>query len=185
MGYKYLLGIFAYSVRTYFALGAGLCLGLLLIAWGLQYGWFGVSLVPCPLCMLQRLVYMGVGFIFFVGSVYPAGRTANRVYAGLALVMSGIGVGLSARHVWLQYFPPEWASCTGDWYAHIARYPLGRVIENALLASGDCSKVDWTLLGLSVAQWSLVWFTLLLGLGVFLVYRLWTRQDMVVSSALS
>ena len=60
----------------------------------------------------------------------------------------------------------------GDIYSQIERLPLGRVIANAIRATGDCAKVDWTFLHLSVAEWSLVWFTIFaLGTLALLVRR--------------
>jgi len=45
------------------------------------------------------------------------------------------------------------------------------VIVNALYATGDCAKVDWTLLGLSIAEWSLVWFVILSAGAIALLLR--------------
>ena len=39
--------------------------------------------------------------------------------------------------------------------------PLGGVIRTVLTGSGECARVDWTLFGLSMAEWGLVWFVLL------------------------
>ena len=94
--------------------------------------------------------------------LYPAPHrgSGNRVYAALAGVAALVGVGLAARHVWLQYNPPQFASCAGDLYSQIERLPLGRVIANAIRATGDCAKVDWTMLHFSIAEWSLIWFAI-------------------------
>jgi disulfide bond formation protein DsbB len=37
--------------------------------------------------------------------------------------------------------------------------------------SGDCTKVDWTFLGLSIANWSLIWFAFFIVVAIVLVAR--------------
>ena len=146
-----------FSSRTWFALGFAVCAGLLGFALTLQYV---AKLEPCPLCMLQRVAFIVLGLLLLVGAIHGPGPTGRRIYAGLAGLTALTGAGLAIRHVWLQYNPPQFASCAGDIYSQIERMPLGRVIANAIRATGDCAKVDWTLLHLSVAEWSLVWFAI-------------------------
>jgi disulfide bond formation protein DsbB len=40
----------------------------------------------------------------------------------------------------------------------IASFPLERVIPMLFSGSGDCAKVDWTFLGLTIANWSFLVF---------------------------
>ena len=143
--------------RAWFAIGAAACAALVSLALYLQYY---VDLDPCPLCMLQRVAFIVLGVFFFLGAIHGPGKTGARIYAGLAGLSALTGLGLAARHVWLQYNPPQFSACTGDLYSQLERLPLGRVIANAIRATGDCAKVDWTLLHLSIAEWSLVWFAL-------------------------
>lgn len=145
------------SARAWFTIGFLTCAGLIALALYLQYF---VNLDPCPLCMLQRVAFIVLGLFFLIGALHGPGKSGTRVYAGLASLAALTGAGLAARHIWLQYNPPKFASCSGDIYSQLERLPLGRVIVNALYATGDCAKVDWTLLGLSIAEWSLVWFAI-------------------------
>ena len=78
----------------------------------------------------------------------------------LALAMAGFGAFTAARQSWLQWFPPEVATCGRDFYGMIENYSLSRAIPMILRGSGDCTAVDWTFLGGSIANWSFVWFTL-------------------------
>lgn len=156
------------SSRAWFFIGFLVCTGLILIALYLQYF---VNLEPCPLCMLQRVAFITVGILFLLGALHGPKRLGTRVYAFLALLANFTGLGLAMRHVYLQYNPPEYVSCAGDFYSQLERIPLGRLISNALRATGDCSKVDWTLLHLSIAEWSLIWFAILAVLGLFLLIR--------------
>jgi disulfide bond formation protein DsbB len=40
----------------------------------------------------------------------------------------------------------------------IETFPLQRAIPMIFKGSGDCTKVDWTFLGGSIANWSFLWF---------------------------
>ena len=42
----------------------------------------------------------------------------------------------------------------------IESFPLQRAIPMIFKGSGDCSAVDWTFLGGSIANWSFVWFVI-------------------------
>jgi disulfide bond formation protein DsbB len=156
------------SDRTWFTLGFLTCAGLIAYALYLQYY---VNLDPCPLCMLQRVAFIMLGLIFLIGAIHGPRKTGARIYAGIAGIAALTGAGLAVRHVWLQYNPPKIASCSGDIYSQLERLPLGRVIVNALYATGDCAKVDWTMLGLSVAEWSLVWFVIFSAGAIALLLR--------------
>ena len=154
------------SSRAWFLIGFLACTGLILIALYLQHF---QNLEPCPLCMLQRVAFIALGIVFLIGALHGPGKTGSRIYALVSLIPGFTGLGLAIRHVWLQYNPPEYVSCAGDFYSQLERMPLGRLIGNALRATGDCSKVDWTLLKLSIAEWSLIWFVIL---GVLSLYVL-------------
>lgn len=74
--------------------------------------------------------------------------------AGLAV----FGAFVAARQSWLQWFPPEILTCGRDFYGMIEAFPLRRAIPMIFRGSGDCSAVDWTFLGLTIANWSFVNF---------------------------
>jgi disulfide bond formation protein DsbB len=51
----------------------------------------------------------------------------------------------------------------------IEAFPLQRAIPMIFKGSGDCSKVDWTFLGGSIANWSFLCFVALSVIGVMLL----------------
>jgi disulfide bond formation protein DsbB len=161
------------SSRAWFFIGFLVCTGLILIALFLQYY---VHLEPCPLCMLQRVAFIVLGIVFLIGALHGPGKTGSRIYAVLCLIPGLTGLGLAVRHTWLQYNPPEYVSCAGDFYSQLERMPLGRLISNALRATGDCSKVDWTLFKLSIAEWSLIWFAILAILALYVLIKAPSRN---------
>lgn len=150
------------------------CAGLIAIALYLQYF---RNLEPCPLCMIQRLWFIGLGLVFLVAALHGPRGWGIKVYGVLATAMAVTGAGYAARHVWLQHNPPETASCTADLFYQLKRFPWLDVVERALRATGDCAKVDWTLLGLSIAEWSLVWFVMLTLLAIVYGTRKGARRS--------
>ncbi|MGQ0710790.1 MAG: disulfide bond formation protein B [Rhodoferax sp.] len=139
--------------RLYAGLSA-LCVGMLLFGLYLQHV---VGLEPCPMCIVQRylLVLVALGWAWSAWMRATAGR-----FLGLGFVMlcSVLGAFVAARQSWLQWYPPEVVSCGRDLYGMIATFPLERVLPMVFRGGGDCSKVDWTFLGGTIANWSFVWF---------------------------
>lgn len=74
-------------------------------------------------------------------------------------VLAVLGAGVAARQSWLQWNPPEILSCGRDFFGMIESFPLKRAIPMIFKGSGDCSAVDWTFLGLSIANWSFLCFS--------------------------
>jgi len=75
---------------------------------------------------------------------------------GTAIALGGAFV--AARQSWLQWYPPEILSCGRDFYGMVESFPLQRAIPMIFRGGGDCSKIDWTFLGGSIANWSFVAF---------------------------
>ena len=149
---------FAWTFRAQFLTGFALCAALLAYALYVQ---FGMLMMPCPLCILQRIAFAALGLIFLVGGLHaPKGRVGRAIYGLLAFIPAAAGAGIAARHVWLQSLPPsEVPLCTsmGLDYMVEAMGPMS-ALAKVLEGSGECAKVDWTFLGLSMPAWTLAWF---------------------------
>jgi disulfide bond formation protein DsbB len=139
------------SLRVGAALGALTCALLLGFGYYLQYV---QGLDPCPLCLVQRGGYYAVMAAFAVAAIHP-----HRSYAGLAALFAVGGVAAAGRQVWLQHLPPEKVpACGPDLFFMIENFPLSRTLKTLVAGTGECAVVDWTFLGLSIAEWSLAWF---------------------------
>lgn len=130
------------------------CLGLLGFGIYLQHV---EGLEPCPMCIVQRYALILVGLMAAAAAAVrnPAGR---RLLVLLGVAAALFGAFVAARQTWLQWYPPEVLSCGRDLYGMIESFPLKRVIPMIFRGSGDCSAVDWTFLGLTIANWSFLWF---------------------------
>lgn len=151
--------------RLGYALGFLACAGLIGFALYLQYYQYQD---PCPLCILQRMVYMVLMGVFLVAALHGPGRAGAYFYGGLLVVTAGIGTAVAARHVWLQHLPPDRVpECGPGLEFTLRKFPLFEALEKILAGSGQCAEAAWKFLGLTIAGWSLVWFVLL---GLFAVY---------------
>ncbi|MFO1424378.1 MAG: disulfide bond formation protein B [Candidatus Competibacteraceae bacterium] len=137
------------------------------------YAQFYLGLEPCPLCIFQRLALFALGVVFLLATVHNPNGSGARVYGVLIGLVAATGAGIAARHVWLQHLPPEQAPRCGPGLDYLLEtLPLSETVREVLTGSGECAKVDWTLLGLSIPEWTLPLF---LGLGVLGVFANWRR----------
>ncbi len=154
--------------RLGYAAGFLVCAGLIGYALYLQHYEYQN---PCPLCILQRIVYMTLMGVFLVAALHGPGRTGARVYGGLLLATAAVGAAIATRHVWLQNLPKDRVPECGPGLEYMLnRFPLTQALEKILAGSGECAEAGWRLMGLTIAGWSLVWFVLL---GAYAVYLTW------------
>lgn len=118
------------------------------------------GLEPCPMCIVQRYALVLVAVVAGVASLLRA-RWWLIGGAAKVAVLAGFGAFVAARQSWLQWFPPEMYSCGRDFYGMIETFPLKRAIPMIFRGGGDCTQIDWTFLGLSIANWSFLNFVLI------------------------
>ena len=158
--------------RRVLALLTAACVALLAFGLYLQHG---VGLEPCPMCIVQRYALVLVAIV----SGLTALATSRKVWvagSSLLVLFSGFGAFVAARQSFLQLYPPEVASCGRDFYGMIETFPLQRAIPMIFRGGGDCSKVDWTFLGGSIANWSFICFVVIGLIGLALLARLARQQ---------
>ncbi|MBS7348778.1 MAG: disulfide bond formation protein B [Comamonas sp.] len=143
------------------------CIAMLLFGSYLQYG---LGLEPCPMCIVQRYALIALALCSAAASACALRPWARQLATGLALGSAGFGAFTAARQSWLQWFPPEFATCGRDFYGMVQNYPLSRALPMIFRGSGDCSAVDWQFLGGSIANWAFLAFT---AMGILLLLSLW------------
>lgn len=143
-----------------------------LLAYGL-YLQHAVGLDPCPMCIVQRYALLLLGVLAGIAASLR-GRLSYTVGLVSMGAMAGAGAFVAARQSFLQWYPPDVLTCGRDLYGMIESFPLKRVIPMVFKGSGDCSKIDWTFLGLTIANWSFLCFA---GIAVLSVLLLWRRSN--------
>ena len=154
------------STRWAFLLIFLACTGLMGYGYYLQH-W--QNLEPCPLCILQRYAFIVVGVVALVAAVHGPGRLGQAIYGLLVALAAGAGAGIAARQTWLQHNPPNVLDCGPDLAYMLGSFPLTQALPKIFKGEGDCAKVSWTFLGLSIAEWALVWFVLFVLAGLYLL----------------
>ena len=164
--------LFPITLQRWMALIALSCVGMLAFGLYLQHV---VGLNPCPMCIVQRYALIGVTVIALVGScMRKPGAVA--VFGVLLALKAGFGAFVAARQSWLQWYPPEIVTCGRDFYGMVENFPINRAIPMIFKGSGDCTKVDWTFLGGSIANWSFVAFVVFALMGLTIAVQAWRSR---------
>jgi disulfide bond formation protein DsbB len=148
------MNLFSHTRRWLALISAG-CVGLLAFGLYLQHV---DGLEPCPMCIVQRYALVLVAVLAGLSAFFQRGiwQTGGLIKMGF---MAAFGAFVAARQSLLQWNPPEILSCGRDFYGMIESFPLKRAIPMIFKGSGDCSAVDWTFLGLTIANWSFLCFS--------------------------
>lgn len=129
-----------------------------------------LRLAPCPLCIFQRLLYLVIGFVALAGVLAPAGKP---LWSLLIAVLAGGGVAVAGYQTWMQAFPNLASECSYTDPNAIERLVdwLGMQWPSLFLATGFCTSREWEFIGLSMANWSLLIFSGIVGYAVLLFAR--------------
>lgn len=162
-----------WNFRTGFAVAAALIAAFLAFAYYAQYQ---MKLEPCPLCILQRVTFMGLFAVCAIAALHGPNGVGRKVYGALAVIAAGIGAGIAGRHVWLQHLPAdEVPDCGPGLQYMLDAFPLSKTLAMLFTGSGECAKVDWSLLGLSMPEWTLIWFAVFIIGGAYYGFRRYAR----------
>ncbi len=149
--------------RVLFFAVFALCAGLIGFGLYLQHV---VNLQPCPLCILQRFAVIATGVVALIAGLHHPRGWGRRIYALLIFLLAGSGAGVAARQIWLQHNPPTSIACGPDLEFMLDSFPLTQALPMLFKGTGDCAKVQWTLLNLSIPEWSFANFMALIVVAV-------------------
>ena len=137
-----------------------------LLGFGL-YLQHGVGLDPCPMCILQRVAFVAVGIVALVAAIHGPLATGARIYAGFVVLFALTGAGIAGRHSFLQRFPNPATSCGVELEFLLENFPLAQALPKIFGGTGECSKVSWKFLGISIPEWALLWFVAFAAIAVW------------------
>ncbi len=121
-------------------------------------------LEPCPLCILDRVVVIALGVCFLLALLHHPAITGRRIYSVIAGLLALTGIGICARHIWLQNLPADQVpECGAGFWFMLDTMPIARFLDTILNGSGECADIQWTLFGFSLPE---------LTLGIFVVFLL-------------
>jgi disulfide bond formation protein DsbB len=144
--------------RTYLYLGV-LCLLIIISSFIMQYGF---KLEPCSLCIIDRVIVIGMALLFFIACLHNPKRVWQLIYSLLAFIMALVGIAVTARHLWLLQLPPDKVPECGPGLSYlIDTMPLKEALTIVLKGSSECTKAIPYFLGLSLPLWTMIAFVLL------------------------
>lgn len=145
------------------------CATLILTAFYFQYI---MGLEPCPLCMAQRIAFYASGIIFLIAAIHNPTPLGQRIYASLTLFFSLGGMALASRQLWLQSLPEDQVPACGPGLEYMMEVlPWAEIVSVMLRGTGDCAKVQWTFLSLSIPGWTFIAFLSLVIISLMLFKR--------------
>jgi disulfide bond formation protein DsbB len=133
-----------------------------------------LGLVPCPLCMFQRVCIAALGVVLLLASLHRVRAVGGAVYAVLVFITAGSASWVAGRHVWIQAQPPGTVPACGAPLENLLQmFPMHEVIQRVMTGGGECGVVDWTFLGISMPGWVLIMAVLIgaVGIGNNLLWR--------------
>lgn len=116
-----------------------------------------LMLAPCVMCIYERIAMVGLGGAAVLGLIAPN----NPIFRWLGLLVWGVsaykGLTLAMQHVEYQFNPSPFATC--DVFVTLPNWlPLNKWLPWMFEAYGDCSKIVWQFLTLSMPQWLVIIF---------------------------
>src|SRR5690606_826867 len=96
----------------------------------------------------------------------------GRIYGFLLALFAGTGLALAGRQLWLQSLPPDQVPACGPSVDYMLEVlPWTEVLTTAIRGTGDCAEVVWRFRGLSIPGWTAVFFSLLVVVGLVMLFR--------------
>ncbi len=154
-----------FTGKTGCLLGFAACFGIVALALVIQTTY---KLEPCPLCITQRMFFMGLGVLFLIAAFIKPASLLQKMFTGLQVLAALGGAGWAMRHWYLQANKESMIADCGVGFDYMfENFPLNKMLTLIFRGTGDCAAIDWTFLGLTLPQLGLMSFV---GLGVYAVW---------------
>jgi protein dithiol:quinone oxidoreductase len=122
------------------------------------------DLVPCPLCLMQRIWFFIAGLCVVAGLLH---EPRWGIYPLLTALAALVGGGFAIRQLYLQSLPADQVpACGPDINYMFEAFPLGDVLAAMTRGTGDCAAVAGSFLGVSIPGWALLGFILVVVLAI-------------------
>ena len=123
------------------------------------------------MCILQRYAFVLIGLTGLLAALHNPRGTGARLYALVMLLLSLTGGGVAARQAWMQRFPTHEMECGPGLDYMLQSFPVADALPMIFKGGGDCAKVEWTFLGGTIPEWSLVWFVIFCATAIYLLWQ--------------
>ena len=154
--------------RFIYFLGFLICLGSI---FGALYFQYVLDQTPCALCILQRVGIILAGIFYFLFFLINFKNKNLIKVSGLTLLICTVfGLSMAIRQIYLQHLPLGQAPACGPGIGYLFQaLPLKDFFLALFQGDGECAKIGWSFLGLSLAEYSAGLFLLLSLLNIDLI----------------
>ena len=128
------------------------------------------NILPCPLCVVQRVAYWLVGLTALLAFLHNPHAVGRRIYSGLMAVFAFAGAAVALRQVWLVRHPHAFECGISPEEKFLNALPLAKWWPGMFEANGDCARVTWEFMLLTIPDWSLIFFVILGSLAVYIFF---------------
>ena len=142
-----------------------MCVSSLLIAKFYFEDYLGLE--PCYLCITQRAFIAIAGLLFFIWAAHDPKRLGARIYALLVLSATSAGAYFSLKQLYLQSLPEEQVPQCGPPVNYLFEtFSNFEVIAMLLRGDGNCAKIQWEFLSITMPGWVLLIFIVLIAASI-------------------
>lgn len=135
------------------------------------------NIEPCPLCIVQRVIYAAIGFVALIGTITNCQKYGRITLAILILLISCGGIYIAHHHVWLQSLPPDqWpVSCGMPMSVMFKNMPLTGFLHTILSGTAECAMIHWQIFGINAPKVSMYGFILTALAAIYIL--IFTRKN--------
>lgn len=123
------------------------------------------GLLPCPLCWLQRGIFVGFFLLSLVTFLLKRITVVRWLLIAAFTLVTATGIGIALRHLYIKLNPLS-VGCGLDVETLLDFFPVQEALTQMLVGSSDCAQAA-NLFGLPLPVWSLAGYLLLGGLAVY------------------
>ncbi|MCG8312334.1 MAG: disulfide bond formation protein B [Pseudomonadales bacterium] len=151
-------------------------LGLLLAVTSYLFAYFFLQLYlelePCPLCMIDRVFVVASGLFFLLALIHNPKAVGQRIYGFFAALMALAGIMVCWRHIYLQNLPEDLIpNCAPGLDYMLETLPIGETLSIIFNTSGECADIQWSFLGLTIPEQTLLVFNALFAIALYQLFR--------------
>lgn len=125
------------------------------------------NLLPCPLCVVQRVAYWLVGLIALSAFFHSPGNVGRRIYSGTIAVFAFAGAVVALRQSWLVRYPEAFECGISPEEKFLNALPIVQWWPNMFEANGDCTDATWEFALLTLPDWSALFFVIFGSMAVY------------------
>lgn len=134
-----------------------------------QYLQHAQGLLPCPLCVAQRVAYWLIGLTALIAYWHNPAAWGIRLYGFFTTIFATLGSIIAAKHSWLIRYPESFECGISPEEAFLNSLPVAAWWPGMFEANGDCATIEWQLLNLTIPDWSLLAFITIAATGLYLI----------------